>query len=173
MLAKKSGAKERTVFNYAVVRFGLQKISNLIRGVYGEEFDTIFAEMNANVCSSVDDIQSQTVPEWLKVLNTFTDMAYTDPESQSFLVKGKDYAQITYAGVDCMEFNLRSCYHKYRQYQAASRSKSLFPGESAFIFAMSNTPALLARGRSVELDVPGGSFIFNLQELRANGYLAP
>lgn len=173
MLAKKSGAKERTVFNYAVVRFGLQKISNLIRGVYGEEFDTIFAEMNANVCSSVDDIQSQTVPEWLKVLNTFTDMAYTDPESQSFLIKGKDYAQITYAGVDCMEFNLRSCYHKYRQYQAASRSKSLFPGESAFIFAMSNTPALLARGRSVELDVPGGSFIFNLQELRANGYLAP
>ena len=173
MLAKKSGAKERTVFNYAVVRFGLQKISNLIRGVYGEEFDTIFAEMNANVCSSVDDIQSQTVPEWLKVLNTFTDMAYTDPESQSFLIKGKDYAQITYAGVDCMEFNLRSCYHKYRQYQAASHSKSLFPGESAFIFAMSNTPALLARGRSVELDVPGGSFIFNLQELRANGYLAP
>ena len=173
MLAKKSGAKERTVFNYAVVRFGLQKISNLIRGVYGEEFDTIFAEMNANVCSSVDDIQAQTVPEWLKVLNTFTDMAYTDPESQSFLIKGKDYAQITYAGVDCMEFNLRSCYHKYRQYQAASRSKSLFPGESAFIFAMSNTPALLARGRSVELDVPGGSFIFNLQELRANGYLAP
>ena len=173
MLAKKSGAKERTVFNYAVVRFGLQKISNLIRGIYGEEFDTLFAEMNENVCSSVDDIQSQTVPEWLKVLNTFTDMAYTDPESQSFLIKDKDYAQITYAGQDCMEFNLRSCYHKYRQYQAASRSKALFPGESAFIFAMSNTPALIARGRSVELDVPGGSFIFSLQELRANGYLAP
>lgn len=172
-LAKKSGAKERTVFNYAVVKFGLSKICNLIRGIYGSEFDELFLLMEDSVCSSVSDIQSQTIPEWLKVLNTFTDMAYIDPENQAFLVKGKDYAQVVYAGQDCMEFNLRSCYHKYRMYMASSRSKALFPGESAFVYAMGNTPALLVRGRSVDLDVPGGSYILSLQELRANGYLAP
>ena len=78
---RKSGAKERTVFNYSVVRFGLQKFENLIRGIFGEEFSELFKEMQANVCSSVEDIQAQTVPEWLKVLNTLTDMAHMDSES--------------------------------------------------------------------------------------------
>lgn len=173
VLSKKSGAKERTVFNYSVVKFGLRKIENLIRGIFGEEFTQLFAEMQATVCSSVDDIQAQTVPEWLKVLNTFTDMAHLDPESTCFLVPGKDYAAVSYGGAACMEFNLRSCYHKYRQYMAISRTKPLFPGESAFVFAMGNTPALVAKNAEVELQVPGGSYVFNLAELRSNGYMAP
>lgn len=172
-LARKSGAKERTVFNYSVVKFGLQKIENLLKGIYGDEFTSLFADMQANVCNTVEDIQSQTVPEWLKVLNTFTDMAGIDPESACYLQNGKDYAVIDYGGVACMEFHLRSCYHKYRQYMALSRSKPLFPGEAAFMFAMGNTPALAAKGTNVELDVPGGSYIFSLSELRSNGYLAP
>ena len=173
VLSKKSGAKERTVFNYSVVKFGLRKIENLIQGIFGEEFTQLFTEMQATVCSSVDDIQAQTVPEWLKVLNTFTDMAHLDPESTCFLVPGKDYAAVSYGGAACMEFNLRSCYHKYRQYMAISRTKPLFPGESAFVFAMGNTPALVAKNAEVELQVPGGSYVFNLAELRSNGYMAP
>lgn len=172
-IQRKSGAKERTVFNYAVVRYGLQKIANLVAGIYGDEFKELFDDMYTNATSSVDDIQSQTVPEWLKVLNTFTDMAHTDVEGPCYLIKGKDYAEVTYNGVDCIEFNLRSCYHKYRQYMALSRSKALFPGESAFVFAMRNTPAMLAHGAGVELEVPGGSHIFSLPELRQNGYIAP
>ena len=173
MLTKKSGAKERTVFNYSVVKFGLVKFSRLIQGIFGDEFDALFQAMQNTVCSSVDDIQAQTVPEWLKVLNTFTDMAHIDPESPCFLIKGKDYAVVDYGGAACMEFNLRSCYHKYRQYMAISRSKPLFPGESAFVFAMGNTPSLVAKAAQVELQVPGGSHVFSLSELRSNGYMAP
>jgi hypothetical protein len=173
MLMKKSGAKERTVFNYSVVRFGLMKFERLISGIFGDEFAALFKAMQDTACSSVDDIQSQTVPEWLKVLNTFTDMAHLDPESPCFLVKGKDYAEVEYGGEACMEFNLRSCYHKYRQYMAISRSKPLFPGESAFVFAMGNTPALVAKQAQVDLLVPGGSHVFKLAELRSSGYLAP
>lgn len=170
---RKSGAKERTVFNYSVVRFGLQKFENLIRGIFGEEFSELFKEMQANVCSSVEDIQAQTVPEWLKVLNTLTDMAHMDGESPCFLVKGKDYAYVDYNGEACIELNLRSCYYKYRQYMAISRSKPLFPGEAAFVFAMSNTTALVAKQAQVELMVPGGSHVFSLAELRGGGYVAP
>lgn len=172
-LTRKSGAKERTVFNYAVVRFGLRKFENLVKGIFGEEFSEVFAAMQDQVCSSVADIQAQTVPEWLKVLNTFTDMTQLDSESPCFLVKGKDYAVVEYNGEPCMEFNLRSCYFKYRQYMAISRSKPLFPGEAAFVFAMGNTPALLSKQGQVELQVPGGSCVLSLAELRSNGYLAP
>ena len=170
---RKSGAKERTVFNYSVVRFGLQKFENLIRGIFGEEFSELFKEMQANVCSSVEDIQAQTVPEWLKVLNTLTDMAHMDSESPCFLVEGKDYAYVSYNGEACIELNLRSCYYKYRQYMAISRSKPLFPGEAAFVFAMSNTTALVAKQAQIELMVPGGSHVFSLAELRGGGYVAP
>ena len=172
-LSKKTGAKERTVFNYAVCKFGLRKFQNLVKGIFGNEFDEIFQEMWDNVCSSVEDIQSHTTPEWLKVLNTFTDMTRLDPESPCFIVQNREYAYVSYNGKNCIEFNLRACYHKYRQYMAMSRSKPLFPGEPAFVFAMSTSSALEAKGVNVELDVPGGSYIFDLQELRSNGFIAP
>ena len=151
----------------------MKKIENLLFGIFGDEFTEVFSKMQDTVCSSVDDIQSQTVPEWLKVLNTFTDMAHIDSESPCFLVEGKDYASVMYNGEPCMEFNLRSCYHKYRQYMALSRSKPLFPGESAFVYAMGNTPCMVAKQAEVELQVPGGSYVFSLSELRSNGYMAP
>ena len=41
------------------------------------------------------------------------------------------------------------------------------------MFAMGNTPALVAKQAQVDLLVPGGSHVFKLAELRSSGYLAP
>jgi len=172
-LAKKSGAKERTVYNYAVCKYGLFKLQNLIRGLYGSEFDSVFDDMQSTMCSTVEDIQAQTVPEWLKVLNTFADMSRVDPMLNYHLVEGRDYAFVSSGGMNCIELYVRACYFKYRAYSAASRSKPLFPSESAFGHALNSLPALVSKGHSIDLETPGGSHIFDLEELRSAGFLTP
>lgn len=171
--AKRSGAKERTVFNYSVCKYGLVKLQNLIRGIYGNEFDKVFGEMLETVCSTVEEIQAQTVPEWLKVLNTFADMTLVEPLSPYFLIEGKDYAYTTVNGKNCIELYARACYFKYRAYCAASRSKPLFPSESAFTHALGNLSSLVSKGVSYKLDAPGGSVTLDLAELRSSGFMAP
>lgn len=170
---KKSGAKERTVFNYSVVKFGLIKLRNLITNIYPKEFDDIFADMIEHVYSTVEDIQTQTIPEWLKVLNNLADMTKVDSMAQFYLKEGGDYAIIEYNGKTCLELYVRSFYLKYRMYAAAGRNKPLFPSEAAFVHALNNLPSLEASGLSQELDVPGGSHILDLDELRGAGFIAP
>ena len=172
-LTKKSGAKERTVYNYAVCKYGLYKLESLIRGIYGEKFAPVFQEMQDTMCSTVADIQDQTLPEWLKVLNTFADMSKVDPMLPYHLVEGKDFVFVDYGGKNCIELYIRACYFKYRAYSAASRTKPLFPSESAFVHALNNLPALVSKGVSMALETPGGSHILDLDELRSSGFMAP
>jgi len=171
--SRKSSAKERTVYNYSVVRFGLAKLKNLITGIYGSEFDEVFDNMQELVTDSVEDIQNQTMPEWLKVLNCFADMSRVDDLATYRLVEGKDFAFATYNGKDCLELYVRSCYFKYRAYCGASRSKPLFPSEAAFVHSLKSLTATVASGASVQLDCPGGSHLLDLAELRSAGFIAP
>ena len=176
-LLKKSGAKERTVFNYAVVKFGLTKLSNLIRGIFTKdgvcEFDDVLNEMMDDVFSTVGELQSQTVPEWLKVMNNFADMARVDPLQPHHLKEGVDYAEVEYNGKTCLEIYARACYMKYRIYCGATRSKPLFPSDAAFVHALGALPALEMKGVTVKLKSPAGSHILGLDELRGAGFIVP
>lgn len=170
---RKSRAKERTVYNYSVAKFGLLKFTNLIHNIFGSEFDQVFIEMQDTICSSVELIQDQTTPEWMKVLNTFADMSVVDSTMPYYLKQGVDYTYVDYNGKNCIELYLRACYFKYRAYCNMSRSRPLFASENAFLHAIGNLPALVAKGVSVDLETPGGSHILDMAELRTVGFIAP
>lgn len=172
-LSKKSGAKERTVYNYAVARFGLTKFSKLVESLFPGEFSTTLQAMMDGMYSTVTELQEQTQPEWLKVLNTFADLAQSDPTSPYYLRKGTDYAFVQQNGKDCIEIYARSCYMKYRAYQNFVKTRPLFPNDSSFIHAINTIPALVSKGKTVELNSPGGSHVLDLDELRGAGFITP
>lgn len=172
-LERKSGAKERVVFNYSVARFGLRKFRELMFKIYGSEFDPILQEMDENMFTTVTDLQQQTLPEWLKVMNTFADMAQADPMSPQHLKDGVDYAYTDYGGKIAIELYARNCYFKYRVYCTTARMAPLFPSESAFVYALQNLPAFMARGINKEITPPGGSHMLDLDELRGLGFIEP
>lgn len=173
-LQRKSSAKERTVFNYAVARFGLMKLGNLLQGIFGEEFRQAFEEMDRAVTDSVGDIQAQTVPEWLKVFNVFAHLSQVEEHHSWSLKEGQDYGFCYLDGKNCIEFYMRSCYQKYRYYATAARSKLLFPGEEAFMHALKSLPALVSLNHhGGKLSAPGGSQVFDLNELRMAGFIPP
>lgn len=169
----KAGAKERTVFNYSVVKFGLIKFKNLLHSIFDTEFDEVLNSMIDKAVSTVIDIQNHTIPEWLKVLNSFADMARLDPALGYALKDNKDYAIYQLEGTNVIEFYARGCYFKYRHYTAIARSKPLFPTEQAFVHALEHLTALVKKNVPGVLNVPGGSHILNLQELRSQGFTPP
>lgn len=169
-IRKRSGAKDRTVFNYTVAKFGLIKIKNLIHGMFDDEFDAVFAAQEATIYDSMVELQDTTIAEWLKVFNVFGDMAVLDPGSSYFLREGRDYAHVVYNGKECLEIYARSCYFKYRAYCMSTGSKPLFHGEQAFVHGISAVTAIMGVNTSVELDCPGGSHLFDAVELGRAGF---
>lgn len=172
-MMRRSGAKDRTVYNYAVAEFGLQKFQNLIASIFGDAFETEFKAMHEGLYDSVDELQAQTLPEWLKVFNNFADMSRAEEVAPYYLIEGKDYAFVDYDGRSCIELYARACYFKYRSYAGTARLKPLFPSEAAFVHALSGLTALVAKGAHVALDCPGGSHVFDLDLLRSAGFLTP
>lgn len=170
-MRKRAGAKDRTVFNYTVAKFGLMKFRNLTKAALDtDEFEDLFDQMDESIYESMVELQDNTIAEWLKVFNSFSDMAKLDVESPYYLVKGVDYAEVDYAGKPCLEIYARAAYFKYRGYVSAARMKPLFHSQQSFVHAISAIPACVGSATSVELDCPGGSHLFDLGELARSGF---
>jgi hypothetical protein len=165
-LSNKQNAKERSVFNFTVARFGLAKFRGLIESIFGaDEFYSKFEEMEAGIYTRMTDLQGSTQPEWAKVLSMMSTMShYIDGDIASPLQGGKDYAFVSVGGKDCIEISMRSSYLKYRSFCRQTNSKPLFAGDQSFLQAIKDCPAFVSMGLGRELQVPG-VYCFDLQEL--------
>ena len=175
--AKKLGAKDRTAYNYAVLKFGLLKFQSIARQLFDRDDDyerklevnEACAEIVGAALSNIHELQAQTIPEWLKVFNSFSDMAGAADTERYKLFMNRDYVTDEIDGQPTLELNMRSCYMKYRMYCTAVSSKPLFPSEAAFLHAASHIPYRITHGH--KLSCPGGSMIFNLDDIRACGFI--
>lgn len=169
-LRAKQGAKERTVYNYTVARFGLRKLRKLVQDIFGEEFEESFQELEDAVYDRMTDLLPSTQAEWIKVLNVMATMsASVDPATPMAIRMGHEYQLLTYQGKSAMELSARVAYHRYRAYCRSTSDRPLFPGEHAFAHSLKDCPALLHHGPEGTLQVPGGSYIFDLDELLRMG----
>lgn len=169
----KASAKERTVFNYAVAKFGLVQLKEVLMKLYGPELDEFIEPMIAEAFSNVEELQQQTQPEWLKVLNTLTHMTRLQVDDPARLIKGTDYAIVQVDGENCLEIYARACYFKYRVYMKQGGLKPLYPSQSAFEHGLVTLPALVSKGVSHSLMAPGGSHTLSIEEMRQVGFIPP
>lgn len=96
-LRAKQGAKERTVYNYTVARFGLRKLRKLVQDIFGEEFEESFQELEEAVYDRMTDLLPSTQAEWIKVLNVMATMsASVDPATPMAIRMGHEYQLLTY-----------------------------------------------------------------------------
>lgn len=171
VLRAKQGAKQRTVYNFCVSKFGLRKFKAVIDMIYGEqEFAESFAMLDGAIFSKIGDLLPATQAEYLKVINTFASMSYEQPDSPSALVRGVHYAPVNFGGKDGIEFSMRACYTRYRIHCKAIGIKALFTGEPAFLHAMRDSTAVISsKSQGGKIVAPGGTFVFDMNELRKMG----
>jgi hypothetical protein len=165
-LAEKQGAKERSVFNFTVARFGLLKFRRLVDQIFGpEEFAELFTELEAHVYDRMTDLQPATQAEWAKVMDTLASMSYSvDPTSPYALVKDKQYGIGIKGGREVVEISISDCYLRYRAYMRTTGSRALYAGVQSFLQAIKDCPALLGQGHGEIVDRPG-VFTFDVEEL--------
>ena len=168
-LMSKQNAKERSVFNFSVAKFGLQKFRSLVDTVFNAgEFTPHFQAMEEGIYSRMADLQSSTQAEWAKVLNMMSTMSYEDPDQPTTLKVKKDYGFSSVGGKDCIEISMRSVYLKYRTFCRNNNSKALFAGDQSFLQAIRDCPAFVKVDPGTEIDAPSVYF-FGTNELAALG----
>ena len=86
-LLDKQNTKERTVYNYAVVEFGFKKFSDLVTAIYKGKFATQLADLQSHLYDRIEDLANTTQAEWMKVLNTFSDMSYLEDSSHQLVFR--------------------------------------------------------------------------------------
>jgi hypothetical protein len=165
-LADKQGAKERSVFNFTVARFGLLRFKRLIDAIFGEEeFAELFKELDEAVYTRMSDLQPATQAEWAKVLDTFATMSYAvDGDSPYALRASKEYMNGALGGRNVVEISMLASYLKYRGYMKSTSSRPLFSGAQSFLHAIKDSPAFIKSGHGEMLDQPG-VFTFDVDEL--------
>lgn len=169
VMAAKQMSKERSVFNYTVALFGLKKFRAVIEDIFEQDFKEAFDGLEAGVYGRMSDLHAVTQPEWAKVMVQLADMSWNvDPMSPMAVRHGQEYALYEEGGRQLLEVPLRAAYHRYRQYATMHRSKMLFPGDSAFLHAMHDCPAVTKHGTGRLLPMPQ-VYTFSVDELRKAG----
>lgn len=165
-LAEKQGAKERSVFNFTVARFGLMKFRRLVDSIFGrEEFAVLFDELERHTYDRMNDLQPATQAEWAKVMDTFAQMSYNvDPNSSFAMIANKQYASGVMGGRNVVEIAVQDAYLRYRAYMKTTGSRPLYTGVQSFIQSIKDCPALIKSGGGDILDRPG-VYMFDTDEL--------
>lgn len=172
----RASTKERTVYNYAVLRFGLQKIGKVFSKLFAKDENDarresvmgLIDQMYETATSTVSELQAQTMPEWMKVFNSLSLMAATDDMASWFIKRGRHYLITDSERGPVLEISARECYMKYRMFCGATHEKPLFPSEQAFLHAIGHLPSRVEA--SGELNNGAGVYAFDLEELRLQGF---
>lgn len=168
-LRDKQMAKERSVFNHTVAKFGLLKFSEIVRLAVGKELDAELADLEAGIYTRMKDLQAATTPEYVKVLIELASMSYhVDDSSPQAIRKNQEYAFINIGGIDCIELAVRPAYFKYRAHCATAKSFPLFSGYDPFAYGLKDSPAFHKFGIGDALKTPN-VFVFKLEELARLG----
>jgi hypothetical protein len=170
VLSSKQNAKERSVYNFTVARYGFMKFRFLVESIYGQAFKEKLDEMDAGIYTRMSDLQSSTQAEWAKVISLMSTMSHhVKAEADYSLRQGFDYAFVDVGGRDCIEIALRNAYLRYRAYcRQAGGIKPLFQGDQSFLQAIKDSSALVDTGLGRNLHVPG-IYTFDVAELSRLG----
>ncbi len=168
-LQDKQAARERSVFNFTVAKFGLLKFKEVVQGALGEgAFKDDFEDFEAHAYVRMKDLAQSTVPEYMKVLNVLVDLSYEDPLLPHAMRVGHEFGFGNVGGRDTLELAARASYARYRQYCRLTNIKPLYAGEQAFAHSLRGITALMHVGES-SLSVPGGAHVFDMNELLRAG----
>ncbi len=169
LLKDKQNAKERSVFNHTVAKFGFSKFRELVNSALDRELDPLMAELEDGIYSRMSDLHAATTPEHIKVLQDMSEMSHgVDAARPDSLRKNHEYAFSGTQDLETIEIALRTAYFRYRTYCKASSINPLFDGYDAFAYSLKDSPAFVRYGAGDALEQPG-VYVLNVKELARLG----
>jgi hypothetical protein len=147
--AKKDVAKERVVFGHSVVKFGLSKFCETIFQMFPDEkaeLEELYQPIINSVYQNIEDVAQNTMPEYVKVFQTLSDMSRFRDTDQNKLNYKYDYEVGNIGDKTTLNIVGRLAYSKYRSYCRSIDSPALFGGIDPFMHSLRNSPIFLGVG---------------------------
>lgn len=164
-LHAKQNAKERSVFNHTVARFGFQQFRRLVSAAVGNSLDSLMDEMEEGIYSRMSDLHAATTPEYVKVLKELASMSYSVEAARPDSIRHTyEYGFGKMGGRDTVELAVRTAYMRYRTYARSCGMNALFSSPEAFAHALKDSPAFIKAGTGSVLQMPG-VYVFDANEL--------
>jgi hypothetical protein len=169
VLHNKQNAKERSVYNHTIAKFGMMRLRALVNEALGPDLDSLMGELEDGIFDRMSDLHASTTPEYVKVLSTMSTMSHhVDADRPEALREGFEYGFSTLGSKDCIEIAMRAAYLRYRTYCRNASTNPLYASEHAFTHALKDSPAFIKLGNGEALLVPGVSY-FDVAELARLG----
>lgn len=161
--------RPRSVFSSTVSFFGLQVLKKVLIEYLGADyFEEHFAErlkdMSRACFLGMDTLAEATLPEYVKILSTLSDMSRL-PDTDAFkLIEGLDYTLTEQGGQPLLVLAHRQCYTKYKVFMRHTNSEPLYPSEESFQIAMREIPQFVKTSYGTKrLEAP--TTVFDLEGL--------
>jgi hypothetical protein len=166
----KQNAKERSVFNHTVAKYGFQQFRALVNEIVDDEsLDPLMATLEDGIYSRLSDLNAATTPEHIKVLAELAQMSHHVHNDHADAINlGTEYAFVQHGVQECIEIAVRPAYAKYRSYCRSIGSPALFTSPQAFMLSLKDSPAFVKEGTGQTLLVPK-VFTLNNEELAKYG----
>lgn len=159
--------RPRPIYNSTVALFGIIQLRKMLLMLFPATFEEDFAKqlkaMTNAVYENMDVVSRTSMPEYLKVLQTMTDLAKMKEESNFKVLENIDYNIVDLAGKQVLAIHPRSVYNKYRIYMKMLGANPLYPTDASFEIAMGEVSQFLGfgegtkalAGRTILLDLEG------------------
>lgn len=147
---RRAGNKQRNVYNNSVAYFGLLKLKGLIMQIFGEEFNSLLGEefkaAEGAIFNKMEVISRSTVPEYVKVLLTMSDMTRLPSDSPYTLIEDIDYNLTEIGGKSTIVLVARSAYAKYRAFTRHIGLTPMYHSDASFLEGMYDCPQFIGKG---------------------------
>jgi len=151
---RRANNKLRNVYNNSVALFGLHKFKRLLRDIYAEEFEPLFGEiflkLEPAIFNGLEVMAKSTVPEYIKILTSFSDMTRLPVTHPYHLEDSFEYNLTEVGGKGVLVLVPRASYVKYCLYTKHQGQTPLFPSEAAFAQAMLDVPQFIQKSSGTQ-----------------------
>ena len=134
-----SSDDSRRIFNYAVVLYGLDFLSNVIKESFPEEYGERIADLKAAMLAGIRTDLPKNMAESSKTLDVMAYLSKSEIDDQFRLVYGKAYT----VGDGTVDLKLQNAFTRYLQYCRSVGLAPLFPDYARFVAAMRKHPATI------------------------------
>ena len=171
---RKLNSRPRPIYNSTVTLFGIVQLRRILQSLmpvaeFDLKFSALFKEMAKSVYDNMDTIAKTIMPEYIKVLQTISDITkLQEPSSVYSLTENFDYNLTSHADKSVLVIHVRTVYNKYRAYMRAIGSEPLYPTDSSFEIALTETAQFLGYGDGT-FSRKGRTIILDMDELARSG----
>lgn len=174
VLKLKQNMQERVIFNYSVAEFGFKVFRSTIELFFPtklEYFDELLTPIQATHFDELSNVISSAIPEYLKVMDVFSDMSRFPPENPSRLAKGVEFEIGNIGGKPTLVIVGRLAYNKYRMYCKSIMAVPLYTNAESYVQSMKNSPVFIAIGTGTKT-VAQETLILDYEEIQRKGIYA-